>query len=362
MNNIIRLQNNNVTRNVWGGRWLSEVKGLALGEAPVGESWEFSTHERQPSRVAATGASLLELFPSIGPATAGQGAPFLIKLIDARQALSLQVHPGDAYSRRVEHAAGKAESWVVLETGAGPGDGFLYLGFDPDERARFSDDAAFARAFRTALDAANARGAVSSEDERRVIAEPVLRFVNRVRVRPGDVFHLPPGTVHAIGAGVRLYEIQQSSDVTYRVWDWNRPSDASGGAALRPLHLDKAFDVLDFTARPADHFRPVPDAGLGGLEARETFLVACREGEYRASLLQLHTPSAVIDVETRNRFQVFTVISGAVAAETDGGAAETFNAFSTGVVPATLSRYRLRGVGSEARVIRAEHWTGDRST
>ena len=349
MRNIIRLNIDNYTENVWGGRWLPTAKGLPAGETNVGESWEFSTHTRHPSWIVKDGVktnSLIDAFPSVAGAATRGGSPFLIKIIDARQSLSLQVHPGDAYAQRTEHDAGKAESWVVLDAGRSSDEGALYVGFNPAERARFASDAEFARAFRAAVEAANAKGEIPGDRERAAAAESVLRFVNRGRVSAGDVFHLPPGTVHALGAGVRLYEIQQSSDVTYRIWDWNRTP--------RPMHVEKAFDVLDVEARSADAFRPPPDAGLGGLDGRVVRLVSCREGSYRASSVDFLASGAAVDVETGGRFHVLTVVAGSVSVETEDDA-ELLGPYTTAVVPATLTRYRLRAASDEARVIKAEH-------
>jgi mannose-6-phosphate isomerase len=143
--------------------------------------------------------------------------PVLTKIIDARAALSVQVHPDDAYARRVEHQPnGKTECWYILA--AQPG-AELVLGWTRDtDRAEY---------------------------ERRVADGSLGDLLRRVPVTAGETYHLPAGTLHAIGAGIELFETQQASDLTYRIFDWNRL-----GADGRPreLHVAKAGDVLDFAA------------------------------------------------------------------------------------------------------------------
>ena len=140
--------------------------------------------------------------------------PLLLKLLAAKQSLSVQVHPDDAYAREHEGKLGKTEAWVILK--AEEGASILYgieEGVTLDELRK---------------------GLESGED-----IEPLIA---RVPVKPGDVYFMPAGMVHAIGAGILLYEIQQSSDVTYRLWDFNR-TNAAG--EKRPLHIRQSLDVID---------------------------------------------------------------------------------------------------------------------
>lgn len=196
----------------WGGRRIAELKGIDAA-APIGESWEVSTHPHGLSRVAngeLAGRTLAEVHELWG----GSGRlPLLLKLVDLQGLASVQVHPDDGQALRLEgRAEGKCEAWYVLE--AGPG-AEAYLGFRPGvDRARFLG--------------ALARGTV------REVLEPVT-------FRAGDCALLEPGTVHAAGGGILLLEVQQASDLTYRVYDWGRD---------RELHLDKALEVIDFAARP----------------------------------------------------------------------------------------------------------------
>ncbi len=204
----------------WGGEKLRTVYGKPISEVPTGESLEISCIPALESRDDA-GRTLPELIAAGGEAMAGRYArgafPLLLKLIDAREPLSVQVHPNDAYAHAHENGKlGKTEAWLILDA---PEGAELVYGIVPGTDRE------------TLRKACEAGSAVA----------PLLR---RVRVRAGDVCYIPSGCVHAIGAGITLYEIQQSSDVTYRFYDWDRV-DREG--KKRELHLDKALDVTDLS-------------------------------------------------------------------------------------------------------------------
>ena len=207
----------------WGGEKLRDVFGKDIPEVPTGESLEISCIPGLES-TDDDGRKLTDLIAEHGAEYVGQYAgkafPLLLKLIDAREALSVQVHPDDAYARENEGGKlGKTEAWLILDC---PEGAELVYGIRP------GTDLA-------ALEAACEQGSAVA---------PLLR---RVKVRPGDVCNIPAGTVHAIGAGILLYEIQQSSDVTYRFYDWDRV-DAQGNR--RELHLKKALDVTNLQFAP----------------------------------------------------------------------------------------------------------------
>ena len=215
----------------WGGEKLRTVYGKPIAEAPTGESLEVSCIPGLES-VDDAGVKLPDLIARYGAAFAGKYAegtfPLLLKLIDASESLSVQVHPDDIYANREENGKlGKTEAWLILDA---PEGSQLVYGIRPG----------------TTLDELRAAC------EQGAAVEPLLR---RVDVKPGDVCFIPAGCVHAIGAGIMLYEIQQSSDVTYRFYDWDRV-DAQGNR--RELHLKKALDVTDlsFSLDPI----PAPDA------------------------------------------------------------------------------------------------------
>lgn len=217
----------------WGGEKLRTVYGKPIQDVPTGESLEVSCIPGLES-TDDTGVKLPELIARYGTRLVGKYAtgafPLLLKLIDASESLSVQVHPNDAYAAANEHGKlGKTEAWLILDA---PEGSQLVYGIQPGTSLE---------ELRTAC-------------EHGAAVEPLLR---RVDVKPGDVCFIPAGCVHAIGAGIMLYEIQQSSDVTYRFYDWDRV-DKHGNR--RELHLEKALDVTDlrFSLEPV----PAPDAPL----------------------------------------------------------------------------------------------------
>lgn len=203
----------------WGGDKLKTLFGKTIPDDRTGECLEVSAIPGLESRDDA-GNTLPFLIQAYGArlvGTAVQGLfPLLLKLLDARDTLSVQVHPDDAYAARVEHKSGKTEAWHILY--AEPGAELIY-------GIRKGTD-------RAALRAASLAG------------KPVEALLRRVSVKAGETYYIPAGMVHAICGGIVLYEIQQSSDVTYRFYDWDR-TDASG--KKRELHIQKALDVTDLS-------------------------------------------------------------------------------------------------------------------
>lgn len=207
---------------VWGGRALEQVLGLPLpaGEA-IGETWELYDRPGESSAIRGSDATLHELLQQDRDALLGKGVPpglegrfpLLLKFIDAREALSVQVHPNDEQAR-AERDSGKSEAWIVLH--AGP-------------KARII------RGCRPGI----------TEQQFRAVAHTaaVESLLWAFAPEVGDCIHVPPGTVHAIGPDVVVFEVQQNSDVTYRLYDWGRP---------RELHVDKALAVTRVDAVGSD--------------------------------------------------------------------------------------------------------------
>lgn len=209
---------------IWGGRELARWFGGPADE-PLGEAWVLSDRDDHPSRVAdgpLSGQTLKQLLPDAGRALLGRHAdrhsrfPLLLKFLDARDTLSVQVHPTDDHKHLLPAGErGKTEAWVVLR--AEP-QSRIYAGLIPG---------------------------VTPQALRRALAEGRLRdLLASFTPRPGDGVMLPAGTVHALGGGVMLFEVQQNSDVTFRLYDWDRV-DAQGKA--RALHLEEALACTDFT-------------------------------------------------------------------------------------------------------------------
>ena len=216
---------------VWGGRRFTRFVGKILKTAePYGESWEVSDHAMHRSRLAIAtgyGVTLQQLMAAEGPELIGASAdryaafPWLIKLLDANDWLSVQVHPDESAVKRLLPGEGaKTEAWLVLD--ASP-TSRIYAGLKPGVGQA---------ELRQALD----RGAVAD-------------CLHGFTPKSGDFVYLPAGNVHAVGGGVLLAEIQQTSDATFRLFDWNR-KDAQGRS--RQLHIDESFASIHWDQGPID--------------------------------------------------------------------------------------------------------------
>ena len=188
---------------VWGGELLKKIKNIKSSNA-VGETFEISTLQNQNSYVGEVELSRLV-----------DDLPYLVKLIETTDNLSIQVHPGDEYAKRVEKSRGKTECWLILSANEGAG---IYLGFKPGVSPSI---------FKSAIEK----------------GDSVNKLLEFHPVKPGDFFYVPSGSIHAIGVGILMAEVQQSCGVTYRVWDWNRKGL---DGKPRDLHIDKAMDVINF--------------------------------------------------------------------------------------------------------------------
>ncbi len=212
---------------IWGGRRLIEEFGKKTDAEKAAESWELSTHPAGESIVttgARAGMKLSEYIAAEGAECLGAKAaqfdffPLLIKLIDAKDNLSIQVHPDDEYALRVEGEYGKTEMWYIADCDEGA---YLYYGLN--------------------------REVTKDEFAERIRNNTLLEILNKVYIKKGDVFFIPSGTIHAICAGTLICEVQQNSNTTYRVYDYDR-RDAAGNA--RELHIDKAIDVSRLSPSP----------------------------------------------------------------------------------------------------------------
>ena len=290
----------------WGGEKLRTVYGKPIAEVPTGESLEVSCIPGLES-VDDAGVKLTELIAKYGARFAGKYAgetfPLLLKFIDAAESLSVQVHPDDSYAHANENGKlGKTEAWLILDAPEGS-----QLVYGIKHGTTLAE-------LRTACEAGAA-------------VEPLLR---KVDVKPGDVCFIPAGCVHAIGAGIMLYEIQQSSDVTYRFYDWDRV-DKNGNR--RELHIDKALDVtdLDFTLDPI----PAPDAPVVRV-LEETYFT-----------LDLMKVAGGQSVPAINHFGLLTVLEGNLTLTWQGGSRKLRRGESL-YVPAASPALTLEGNGRAA--------------
>ena len=269
---------------IWGGRKLETEFGYRIPDGRVGECWAISAHPHGDCLVYEgryKGMHLSELWDAhrelFGDAP-GDRFPLLIKILDADDALSVQVHPDDAYAAEHEDGSlGKRECWYVLD--ADPG-AHIIIGQHAHDRAEFL---------------------------RMVHDGDWEHLLNDIPVFTGDFFAVEPGTVHAILAGTLILETQQSSDVTYRVYDFDRV-DANGNA--RDLHIEQSADVVDYAAEPpATGKLTVPEVdGITHLLHNESFDV------FR---VRVHE-DAPIDIEQRWDYLCISVVAGEGILELDG--------------------------------------------
>ena len=299
---------------IWGGRNLEKL-GKHLPKTDVSESWEVSVHPDGPSRIGNghwSGTSLKDIIETLPTDVMGEDIaaryhfefPLLFKLIDASDALSVQVHPGDAYAKtREKEPNGKHEAWYIL--GAAPGATVVY-GLHP--------------------------GAAKKDLERAIEENRISGCLNTVSVRPGDVIDVVPGVVHAIGRGILLAEIQQSCNLTYRIYDYHR-TDAQNNR--RPLHIQKALDVIDYSSRPA------VEQGLVLHKGNDyTAVQMVRNGYFAMDILDIH--GTLNDRTDGSRFYIVFVAQGVVCISYDGGT-RCVTAGETVLLPAALGNYSMTG-------------------
>ena len=234
---------------IWGGRRLLEGWGKTSDAETVGESWELTVRKNEKCKIingALAGKTLDEVIDTYGKELTGgdfgsPNFPILIKLIDADDALSVQVHPDDDYAARVENDRGKTEMWYIV---------------DADEGAE--------------LICGLADGVTSADFARAVREGRLESALKHQPVKKGECYFIPAGMAHAIGKGILIAEIQQNCDLTYRVYDYDR-RDAAGN--LRELHVEKALDVIrPFTE---DEINAVRYACTGGIPTSERLLAHC---------------------------------------------------------------------------------------
>lgn len=297
---------------LWGGDTLSRVYGKKTALRPLAESWELSCHKDGKS-IIANGtyagqalADYVRLAPRelLGGTSSDEGFPVLLKLIDAKRALSVQVHPAEAYAQSHEHDHGKTEMWVILSCEAGAS--LVYGVNQPLTREKFL-----------------------SHIQDNTLSE----VLNLVPVQPGDVIFVPPGTLHAIGAGIVIAEIQQSSNTTYRVWDYGR---MGADGKPRQLHVTQACDVAILHPTPLPVFASQAETHDGW---EEKLLATC--AYFTTSLLTLHG-AAEINV-TAESYAALLCTDGSAELQDANGHAVTLIKGETVFLPAGMGACRLTG-------------------
>ncbi|NJD03091.1 MAG: class I mannose-6-phosphate isomerase [Ruminiclostridium sp.] len=296
---------------VWGGRNFEKL-GKQLPEGIVAESWEVSCHKNGTSIVANgefEGITLPNLIKLFGRALIGselpekdvEKFPLLVKFIDADKNLSVQVHPGDSYARANENGEyGKNEMWYIIA--ARPGAKLVY-----DVRPGITREA-FAQAVRD---------------------NKVESCLKSIEVFPGDAINIPSGLIHAIGQGIMLAEVQQNSDTTYRVYDYGRTD--------RPLHIEKALDVIDFNSAGRKEKYEGLELDLGNGSSKKHIIAT----DY-FSVEVYNIDGTVTEYATGGKFYIYTVFEGSGGMVWDTGSLD-IKAGESLLIPAALGKYALSG-------------------
>ena len=307
---------------LWGGAAICPFKGLPADPRRIGESWEVSDVEGRRSVVSGgseSGTPLDELIRRHGADLVGRSVmerfgerfPLLIKFIDAHDDLSVQVHPDDDLARQRHDSFGKTEMWYVVQATPGAA---LYSGFS--------------------------RPIDADEFRHRVEEGTIMEVLRRYEVCPGDVFFLPAGRVHAICAGCFVAEIQQTSDVTYRIYDYDR-RDADGRP--RELHIAQALDAIDYTYHP-DHrtrYTPRPDSAVE----------LAHSPYFTTHLLDLTSLPMTRDFAQLDSFVIYICTEGVVTIRDDSRRECTLRRGQTVLLPATMRSVTLTPAPSGAKLL-----------
>lgn len=295
---------------LWGGRRLESVLGKPIGGGDdYAESWEIVDHDSGQSVVAngpLAGKTLQQLVADHGPQLLGRHHPVdrfpvLFKFLDANRQLSVQVHPDDAAGAQLDPPdLGKTEAWVVLS--AEP-DSYLYAGLK--------------------------RGFDRPALHREVVRQTTELCLHKVYPKVGDCIFIPAGTVHSIGAGLVVAEIQQSSNTTFRLFDWNR---VGKDGKTRELHLEQGLDAIDYARGPVDP--QVPQRINEDCEQ----LVACEK--FVLNRWRFSGPATIGDPQT---CQILAVLDGTLTLEGEEGGPKSMKKGQTILVPAACSPIHASG-------------------
>ena len=297
---------------IWGGKELERRFGKHADASAIGETWELTVRESEMSVIRGgecDGMTIGDYIRKSGGKAVGRDFPsdgrfpLLIKFIDAADRLSVQVHPDDAYAARVENGVGKTEMWYVID--AAPG-AELVMGL---AEGKTPDD----------LRSAALSGADISS---------CLRYVP---VKPGDCFFIPSGMIHAIGKGILIAEIQQTSDVTYRIYDYKR-KDKNGN--YRELHTKEAAEAIDYTV--LDDYR----TEYTPVKNEATQLVSCPL--FTTAVYDLTEPMT-LDYSELDSFVILIALKGEGSILTSSGNSYSFREGESILLPATTEMVKVEG-------------------
>ncbi len=297
---------------LWGGTRLRDDFGKDCDYDKVAESWELSCHKDGNSVVAEgefSGLTLAEYIEKSGRSVLGtncekfENFPILIKLIDAKDNLSVQVHPDNDYALRVEGEYGKTEMWYIVDCDEGAS---LLYGFKHE---------------------------ISKEEFReRIENNTLLEVTNSVPVKKGDVFFIEAGTLHAIGKGILIAEIQQNSNTTYRIYDYGR---VGADGKPRQLHIDKAVDVTDLC--PA---KPYPEAETVDMNGWTKKLLSKCE-YFTVDAIEI-TDSAALEADSSS-FVNLLILNGECIISSEGNADVSLKKGDSVFIPAGMGKFIVSG-------------------
>jgi len=302
---------------IWGGTRIAEFKNIPSQGDHVGESWELSPMKGNESVVSDgefKGKSLPELISSYGHEIMGVRLykkydgrfPLLVKFIDSTDDLSIQVHPDDELAAKRHNSLGKTEMWYSVMPAEGA---YLYAGF----KERITPDM-----FRA-----------------KVADNTIVDVLGKFYPKQGDMFFLPAGRVHSIGRGNFVLEIQEASDITYRIYDYDR-RDAQGNP--RQLHIEESVDAINYadTDMEAAHFSPAANV--------ETVMEKC---DFFTTTLINVKGSVALDLKSRDSFSIIIATRGNATLTDNAGRVTTLAQGETVLVPATISAVEIKAEDAE---------------
>lgn len=303
-------------QTLWGGEKIVPFKNLNSELTGVGESWEISDVEGDESIVAngpEKGLTLTDMVRRYREELVGEENyrrfgnkfPLLIKFIDAKQDLSIQVHPDDALAKKRHNSFGKTEMWYVIDADKGA-----------KLRSGFSEQI------------------TPKEYKERVHNDTITDVLQEYEIHPGDVFFLPAGRIHSIGAGAFIAEIQQTSDITYRIYDFNR-KDAQG--KTRQLHTEQAKDAINYEV--LDDYRTKYEP----VQNEPVELVAC---PYFTTSIYDMTEEITCDYSELDSFVIFICIEGSCKVVDDQKQEIDLKAGETILIPASIQELTIVPDGS----------------
>ena len=301
---------------IWGGKRIAEFKGLPSQGDHIGESWELSPmegHESVVSQGTFKGATLPSLIANHGNEIMGERLmkkydgkfPLLIKLTDSSDDLSVQVHPDDELAAKRHNSLGKTEMWYSIAPAEGA---YLYAGFSKH------------------IDAAEFR--------RQVAENEIIPSLHKYFTHPGDIFFLPAGRVHSIGRGNFVLEIQEASDITYRIYDYDR-RDAQGNP--RQLHVEESVDAIDF-----DDTADLPAENELGVVGE---LRPLAESSYFKTEIARVDGTMTIDLAARNSFTILVATAGELTVKNADGEI-SLRQGETALVAASTPSITIEGKGT----------------